>query len=497
MNFLSALLCILPTFLVVILTSHAQDASQSPDAPLTVEALKEDFQILKESMLGLHPGLYRFQTEQEVHALFDAFEASLDEPLTYQEAFLTFSRFVPQLLCGHTLVNPYNQDDLIKNLAILTEDKLPFEFQLIDRRMIVTRTASDAITEGMEIHAINGEPVSNIVNELMHYVSADGSNDGKRTYELQLSGIGEYELFDIYFPLAFPPNKEGYSIEATDKDGRESVTKRVTPISREKRRTLMDKRYGPGPASYDDLWTFELLEDQIGYLKIGTFVTYKMSMDWQGFLKEAFNTLAEQQIPNLIIDLRGNAGGMDVVGNTLIRSISTGPVTIPATESRIAYDRVPDNIRPYISTWDDSVFDLSNKVRDTGNGYFVYKNAFTQAQTYQPKPDAYAGNVYLLVDAANSSNTFFVARTAQSNQIATLVGEVTGGNLMGTNGGTMYFLRLPHSKIEVDIPIYGIFPFEEQPDRGVIPDIMANRTVEDTQQGIDTILEAAKRAIGR
>ena len=462
---------------------------------LSPSELQEDFKIFKESMMSLHPGLYRFQTKEEVDALFDAFESTLDSEMTYQEAFLSFSRFVPQLLCGHTLVNPYNQDDFIKSIIFETSDKLPFEFELIDRRMVVTRSATDAIQEGMEIKSINETPVAALVDTLIKYVSADGSNDSKRVYELQLSGIGEHELFDIYFPLLVPPASNGYSIEATPKGEQKPVTRLVSTVSRAERGKLMNATYGPGPASYDDLWSFELLDEKSGYLKIGTFVTYKMTMDWQGFLRDAFNTLKEKQTPNLIIDIRGNAGGMDIVGTTLLRSISTRPVTVPASETRIAYSRVPDSIRPYVSTWDDSIFDLSNKVKDTGNGYFVSKNETPRKQTYQPKADAYTGNVYILVDAANSSNTFFVARTAKSNQIATLVGEVTGGNLMGTNGGMMYFLRLPHSKVEVDIPIYGTFPTDEQPDRGVIPNIIANRTVEDAQQGVDTILEAALKEI--
>ena len=477
-------------------TSFAQEASPPlGDSLLSAEALKEDVRLLKESMMSLHPGLYRFQTPEHVNALFDDFVASMNTPMSYEEAFLAFSRFVPQLLCGHTLVNPYNQDAFIKGLVFETQDKLPFEFQWIDRRMIVTRTATDVIEEGMEIQSINGQQVANLLNELIQYVSADGSNDDKRIYELQLTGIGEHELFDIYFPLLIPPTSKGFTIEATPKGGTSLLTTDVQPVSRKQRKESMDQRYGPGPESYDDLWSFELLDDRVGYLKLGTFVTYKMTLDWRKFMEDAFKTLDKKNVPNLIVDLRGNAGGMDVVGEALLRSISTSPVTIPASETRIAYDRVPDDLRPYIGTWDDSIYDLSRKVEDTGKGYFVFKNDTPKETIYQPESDAYKGSVYLLVDAANSSNTFFVARTAKSNQLATLVGEPTGGNLMGTNGGMMYFLRLPNSKVEVDIPIYGLFPVDEQPDRGVIPDILAERTVQDVQQGVDTILEAAKRAI--
>jgi hypothetical protein len=47
------------------------------------------------------------------------------------------------------------------------------------------------------------------------------------------------------------------------------------------------------------------------------------------------------------------------------------------------------------------------------------------------------------------------------------------------------FLRLPASGIEVDIPLIGYFPPTPQPDRGVLPDIMAAQTRADIAQGHD------------
>ena len=490
--------------LLILLTITCSSYGQTPPIPpsseiamVSVEALQADAELLQEAMLSLHPGLYRFQSSETVDQLFNDLKASMNTPMTHQEAFLTFSRFVPKLLCGHTMVNPYNQDALIKQLIINTSDKLPFEFQLVDQRMVVTRSATDRIQDGMEILSINGMPTADLVNQLKTYASSDGSNEDKRIYELQLTGIGDYELADIYVPLLSPPDEKGYLIEAKSKAADKPMTTHVQPMSRADRQALLTEKYGPRASSHDELWTFEMLNDSVGHLRIGTFATYKMSMDWQGFLRETFNTLKTQEVPNLILDLRGNSGGMDVVGETLLRNIGTRPVTIPATETRIAYQQVPESIRPHVGTWDDRAFDLSTRTQDTGKGYYVSNNTTPKATTYPPNPDAYQGKVYLLVDAANSSNTFFVAKTAKQNQLATLVGEPTGGNLMGTNGGQMFFLNLPNSKVEVDIPIYGNFPLDTQPDRGIIPDIMANRTVEDVQNGVDTILQAALAAVGQ
>ena len=77
----------------------------------------------------------------------------------------------------------------------------------------------------------------------------------------------------------------------------------------------------------------------------------------------------------------------------------------------------------------------------------------------------------------------------KENKVATLVGEMTGGNKKGINGGGIFFLNLPHSKIEIDIPIYGNYPLIEQPDAGVVPNVLIEKMVEDVVEGRDAALE--------
>jgi len=49
------------------------------------------------------------------------------------------------------------------------------------------------------------------------------------------------------------------------------------------------------------------------------------------------------------------------------------------------------------------------------------------------------------------------------------------GNLRGINGGAFFFLHLPHTGIEVDLPLIAYWPMTAQPDAGVTPDIVVER----------------------
>lgn len=68
----------------------------------------------------------------------------------------------------------------------------------------------------------------------------------------------------------------------------------------------------------------------------------------------------------------------------------------------------------------------------------------------------------------------------------------TGGSQRGINGGAFFFLRLPHSGIEMDMPLIGTFPPQALPDAGVTPDIMVTLTPFDIANQRDPELAAAR-----
>jgi serine protease Do len=72
-----------------------------------------------------------------------------------------------------------------------------------------------------------------------------------------------------------------------------------------------------------------------------------------------------------------------------------------------------------------------------------------------------------------------------------LVGEETGGNRRGINGGALFFMTLPESGIALDLPLIATHPRTPQPDRGVTPDVSAPLTLADLRAGRDAALETA------
>ena len=70
-----------------------------------------------------------------------------------------------------------------------------------------------------------------------------------------------------------------------------------------------------------------------------------------------------------------------------------------------------------------------------------------------------------------------------------LIGQETGGNLRGINGGQILFLKLPFSNIEIDFPILGDFTKSMMNNSGIMPDIETTITQKDIAESFDKVIE--------
>ena len=114
----------------------------------------------------------------------------------------------------------------------------------------------------------------------------------------------------------------------------------------------------------------------------------------------------------------------------------------------------------------------------------------------KPAGKRFRGKVSVLIGPTNSSATFQFAQNVESHHLGTLIGQPTGGSQRGINGGAFFFLRLPHSGIEMDLPLIGTFPPTPAPDAGVNPDILVKPIASDFATGYDRALAIAIGTIG-
>lgn len=463
-------------------------ATAAPATLLSADDARRDLRTLKRAFTELHPGLVRYATVADIDTAFAEADAEVRQGATRGQMLLIASRLAAAVRCGHTWASPYNQPPAVVKEVFERDDKLPLTLRHVDGRLLVTASAVPELAAGAELLAIDGRTAAHILQGLLPYLRADGRSAGSDTKRLsQLDHGPSGGAMDRLFPLRFPPLAGGWRLTVRDAGGSAPRDIEARPISVAERTRALG---AAAPASQAAPWRLAI-EGDTAVLTLPTFAFWRGGFDARGFLQRSFDELRSKQVPRLIIDIRQNEGGDDALGNAVLAQLLKTPYTVPATRIESAYERVPYDLARHLDTWDFGFFDRTGKVvRGPGRNWQLPDKP---AVTTQPVAEPYRGTAVLLVGPQNSSAGYLLARDLQRSGAATLIGQPTGGNLRGLNGGQLAWINLPASGVGVDIPLLAAFAPGDEPDRGVIPDIVVPPSWDDAAAGIDTEMAAARR----
>lgn len=479
--------------------------SQGVEKLISPEQIKQDLAVLKEAFTKLHPGVYRYNTPESLDKSFDEAASKLEKPTSEREFFIVVSQLAGKIKCGHTYLNPLNQPKAVRAEFFENKTYIPFYFQIIDKRMIVTKNAAaQNLPAGSEIKKINGVPAAKIIDALLTVTKGDGNNSlATRLNSLELNQFEapKYSLFDIYFPLFFPVEGNTFKIEAADLLSKKKINFNTTAMTKAERTAEMEKRYGKTP-TYDDGWFFEIRPEDTAYLRISNSITWRLQkIDYKKFLADAFAGMRAKNVKNLIIDWRENGGGDDELGETLSGYLAKTRVGCFDPQVRFVRTvKFDENLVKYLDTYDDDNINnlkkgLSPEMYEKGaNGLYKFLLA-APCKPVEPLTNYFTGKTYVISDASNASAAFQFVRSVRDNNLGTIVGQKSGGNRQGINGGDYLFLRLPNSHFEIDIPLFYSAPPTPQKDTPIIPDLIVRRRAGDIANGYDRELETVKKLI--
>ena len=477
----------------------------SLDRTLSSAQLAEDFFVFKKALLQLHPGLYRYNSPAQMEKSFDEFEAMLKEPLPEHEFFKLLAEFTSKIKCGHTFLNPLNQPKDVRARLFEGRTYLPFYFRLIDRKIIVTgNISSTPLSVGSEITKINKIPVAHIIRQLLMVTAADGVNTNDTRLRRIESGITRenvFQLFDIYFPLFFPLKDPAYEIEAVETETQRHLKFQVPAMTRVERFRETEKRYGKLP-TYDDGWQTNITAGKTGYLRISHSLTWRLKkVDYRSFIADAFAEMRAKNVRYLIIDWRGNDGGDEAVGALVASYLAARPIDCYDRKTRfVRCTKIDDDLFSHLSFYDEKLKQdlqkgLSSSLVEPSDKFLFRVLGDPVCQPLQPQTNNFRGRAYIIADATNTSASFQFLRAVRDNKLATIVGQRSGGNLQGINGGSFALLNLPNSRFEIDIPLYFQAPPKPELDAGIIPDYFVRPRIDDIAAGKDTELNYVLRLI--
>lgn len=470
---------------------------------LSGSGLKEDLALLHRAFKSLHPGLYRYNTKKQIDSAFSELSREFEKGESLADAYLGFSRLCARIRCGHTYPNFYNQGKIIERTLLQRSDRVPFFFRWLGRKMIVTKdfTPDKSLPPGTEIESINRVGTPAILRRLLTYVRGDGANDYKRIDLLQVQGDDTYSEFDVYYSLVYRSSVDGYRLEVLRPNDRAPQWVTVKPLTYAERKAAVKL----DPAGDAPLFNVEYPKDGVAVLNMPTWEMYKTKWHWREWLNQTLDEIAEKGCKALVVDLRGNEGGDDV-GSIILQRFSP---TVNADKflPLVRFQQLPDEFRPWAKEWDGSPWNdkawiastsaLQTPVAAAPAGVTYYLRKEDDDETAPASPSRRLScKLMVLVDSSVSSATFNFSHAVQANHLGTVIGEPTGGNQRGINGGQFIFIRLPYSKIEVDIPLVGTFPTSPQPNGGLMPDVRVQVTAKSVAAGTDPIFGKALQLIG-
>jgi len=448
-----------------------------------------DVAILREVWESMHPGLYRYSTPAEIAARLDTLAETWRAPGSFRERFLALTRITASLRCGHTYPSPYNGDDAMIGAMYSDRSLVPFRFRWIDGRIVVTEDHTPArnLPRGSTVTAVNGVATDALLARLIPLARADGGNDAKRINLMEVRGEDRFETFDIHLPLILPLKDEAAFTLA---DGRIMRAPLLTLLERQSRLAS-----SASPTGDANPWTLEALPSGVRRLTMPTWALFNSTFAWEAWLGETMDELSSERSRGLIVDLRGNEGGLDC-GNLILSRLIDRDLFLSRNQRWTRYRSAPASVRPYLHTWDRSFLDWGDQAQPSTERPGFYRltrfDDDTDGTMIRPSGTRFQGPVAVLCDASNSSATFGFAQAVQQSGVAKLIGQPTGGNLRGINGGAFFFLKLPMSGLEIDLPLIASFPDTPQPDAAIQPDIFVETTAEDIASSRDQEMAAAK-----
>lgn len=452
--------------------------SAQPQKKFSAEDYKEDLTYLQTAINDIHPAALRYYTLEAMDSLYRVHTANLPDSVTYLDVFKAANQTVAMVGCIHTLVQNAKFGAYGRRVRAI-----PFSFWYNGEQVFLTK--SDSLATGIALEAINGVPVGKIVAKMRSYRAADGY---VQTFRWEFVSVNFNTLTLIYF--SFPPKltyrfSDGstYTIDFIAFDKAEAER------AGEKSKKTKTKKDKSKPEA--DLVVYPFDADSIAYLKMTTFrKPYNKS-----FVRKAVKQLAAEEPTHLILDFRNNLGGSFLTGLKLAKHLVDSTINLELNIYKKPY-------KEHLSGFKFGFQKFALFFNQLFGGGKYSRQEGTIRYRYHLKPSRkrqYDGELYILTNGLSASTTSLTASYLRAYADATILGEETGGAAYGNSGSINMPIELPHSGLQVKIPLVWLdynLPLDKW-GTGIIPDYEIKPTLEDVLNKEDSQLDALVEMIKR
>lgn len=475
------------------LLSCAVSKRYTPATKFPREALQEDYSLLRNILEKKHPSLYWYTPKDSMDWYFENYYRSIPDSMTEQQfAWQILAPLVDKIHCGHTSVGSSKSYQRWARDRRLPSFPLYFKVWNDTMSVLSSLNKNDSIFKrGVLVTSVNGVRNKEQIARMFNYLPEDGY--ANNVNYIRLSGNFPYYHRNIY------GLSRKYKVAYIDSTGTEKTVEvpLFTPRKDSTKRDSVTRKAAakrlPGPKVKARSRYRSLQVDSLGAsatLTLNTFSTGGL----RPFFRRSFKKLRQQNIQNLVIDIRSNGGGKVWASTLLTKYISRSPFKV--ADSAFAVARGLGGYSRYVKwRWFNNIemFFISRK---KGDG--LYHINVMERKVYQPKKkNHYDGKVYVLTNGPTFSASALFCNAVKGQEGILLVGEETGGGWHGNSGIMIPDIKLPNTKNTVRLPLYRIVQFKHVPKTGsgIPPDIYVGTNYDALLKGVDYKMQVVKELI--
>ncbi|MBL0356590.1 MAG: S41 family peptidase [Chitinophagaceae bacterium] len=467
----------------------------NPDKKISRQDLQADYNLLRNILEKKHPSLYWYTPKDSMNFYFDSLYRAIPDSMTeLQFGWNILAPLTQKIHCGHTSFGMSRHWG--KYIQGRTIPSFPLFIKVWRDTMVITGNLNKKDTvlkPGMLITSINNMRNHEVIRKMFQYLPLDGYADNVNY--IRISGNFPYfhrNVFGLY---------KNYQVGYIDSSGNEKTV--IVPMWAPQQDTGKKKAIKPLLKTSKKQLKKERIEnarsltiDSISNTATLTLNTFSNGggRHLRSFIKRSFKTIKEQQVKNLIIDLRSNGGGDITLCVLLTKYLRNTPFKVADSAYSIA-----KNFSPFTGRIKNGFFSnigllLLTKKRKDGFYHFGY----WERHLYKPKTrDHFDGKTYVLINGPTFSASTLFCNLVKGQEKIKLVGEEAGGGWHGNNGIMIPDIRLPNTKIRMRLPFFRLVQYNHVPKdgSGVLPDIYIPPTIEGVRKGIDRKMLTVKEMI--
>jgi hypothetical protein len=485
-------------FILLFLSSCAiSKNSYNPNKKFSPEQLQKDYELFRSILEESHPSLYWYTPKDSVDYYFEVGASRLKDSLPEYKFRNVLSYVLAKIRCGHTSVRA-------SKAATKYSDRVrswmfPLSVKAWKDTVVITSNLSRRDTNVMRgalLKSIDNKPIAVIIDSMFQQLSADGYNTTHKYQTISNGGVFRSMYGSIYglktktsieyIDTAGVLKKADLSlgIQTVDTAAIRRRKEHPTPKKERKKAILQSQRN----LRLDTSLNTAFLE--VNTLASGNYL--------RSFFKSSFRKIHQQNIQNVVVDLRGNGGGSVLLSNLLTKYISDKPFkiadTLFAMKRKSRYRRYENN---YFVNHLFLLF-LTHK-RSDGHYHFTHY----EDKYFKPKKkNHFDGTTYILTGGNTFSAATLFTKALVDQPKVIVVGEETGGGAYGNSAWLIPDVTLPNTKIRFRLPLFRlVIDKNAQKGRGVMPEVEAGPSVNAIRKNEDykmsKVLEMIKGGLKR